>query len=220
MDTYTIVLTLHIIAGFVALLAAFFACLNKQINLAHKWHIYSGRAFMIGFVIIFFTALILVILKPNIFLLLVAIFSFYLALSGLRLAKNKKGEPAFLDLLLHGGFTIIALIMLAFGIFSIVQPQNNLASARSIESIVFGAIGFYLATKELWSYKKKFAYKGKVRIAKHLSFMLGASISTVTAFVVTNFELQPAIILWLAPTVILVPYIIYWNIKLLKPKNS
>jgi uncharacterized membrane protein YoaK (UPF0700 family) len=70
--------------------------------------------------------------------------------------------------------------------------------------------------RELLDYKKKKVIKGNKRIAKHLSFMLGASIGTVTAFLVTNFQLQPAIILWLGPTLLLTPYIFYWNYKLLK----
>lgn len=211
MGVYSSILVVHIVGGFLALVTAFLACLTKQFDLSHKWHIYSGRLFLFSYIIIFFTALALVFLKINYFLLLIACFSFYLALSGLRYAKNKKGVPTLVDWLLQGCFFFIALFMLGFGVFSWTQAHKN----HAIVSFVFGFIGWLFAIRELRSYQKKQIVSGRKRIVKHLGFMLGATIGTVTAFVVTNFDLQPAFILWLAPTIFITPYIIYWNRKLL-----
>lgn len=211
MHLYTFVLLVHIVGGFLALVTATLACFCKQFSLQHKWHAYSGKVFMLGYLVIFFTALILVFLKTNIFLLLIALFSFYLALSGFRYAKNKKGAPLGVDWVLQMGFLLITLIMIGFGLFSLAYKQTE-----GIVIIVFGAIGVGFSVVELKSYLTKKSITGNARIAKHLSFMLGASIGTVTAFVVTNFVLQPALILWLAPTVVITPYIFYWKRKLLK----
>ena len=46
--------------------------------------------------------------------------------------------------------------------------------------------------------------------------MLAGLIATVTAFVVTNFSTTPEYLTWIAPSILIVPYIVYWNRKLLK----
>ena len=53
--------------------------------------------------------------------------------------------------------------------------------------------------------------KGKERIAHHLGRMLGATIATLTAFIVTNFSFEPAFVLWLAPTALITPLIFWWT---------
>ena len=90
-------LTIHIIAGFTALAAAFTAIVSKTLDSAHSWHVYSGRIYSGGMVIIFLTAIPMSILHPSSFLFLIALFSFYLALAGWRLAKNRRGTPHPLD---------------------------------------------------------------------------------------------------------------------------
>ena len=57
---------------------------------------------------------------------------------------------------------------------------------------------------------------GKKRVARHLTNMLSGTIATVTAAVVVNISTDPAWIAWLVPTVIIVPVIIYWNVRTLK----
>ena len=80
-------LSIHITAGFAALLSAFVATLSKSFDAAHKWHVISGKVFFIGMSVVFCTALPISIVRSNIFLLLIAIFSFYMTFSGWRYAK-------------------------------------------------------------------------------------------------------------------------------------
>ena len=209
-----VILFIHIVGGAIALLSGFFSALTKQFSFPHKWHVYSGRAFMFGYVIIFLTALLLLFFRFNSFLFFVALFSFYLAITGFRYAKNKKGVLLF-DWFLQISALLIFLLMIGFGVFSIGQVDT-----KSYVAIIFGIIGLIFCIRELFSYKNKKVFKGITRIVRHLNFMLGASIGTVTAFVVTNFDLQPAFILWLAPTVVMVPYIIYWSKKLTSTKKK
>ena len=61
-----------------------------------KLHILSGRTYFWGMAIIFLTAIPMSIVSANIFLFLVAIFSFYLAYWGPRFARNRKGTENFL----------------------------------------------------------------------------------------------------------------------------
>jgi hypothetical protein len=39
----------HIFAGFTALTAAVVATLTKTLDIAHRWHVYSGTVFFWGF---------------------------------------------------------------------------------------------------------------------------------------------------------------------------
>ena len=93
-----LLLYIHIAAGFSALVAAFVATITKALNLTHKWHIYSGRVFFGGMLIIFLTAVPLSITTGNIFLLLIAVFSFYLSYSGWSYARNRRGAPHPMEL--------------------------------------------------------------------------------------------------------------------------
>jgi len=65
---------------------------------------------------------------------------------------------------------------------------------------------------DLKTYKNRSA-SGKQRIVNHLGAMLGATIAALTAFSVTNIDLKPQIILWLGPTVLFVPVIVWWKYK-------
>lgn len=39
------------------------------------------------------------------------------------------------------------------------------------------------------------------------------TIAAVTAFVVTNVPVRPASVVWLAPTVVITPIIVVWNVR-------
>ena len=91
MTVYRLLLSIHIAAGFTALLAALVAVVTTK---GARAHVYAGRAFVVGMALVFGTALPMTVIKPNLFLLLVAIFSFYLALTGWLRARNRRGIPA------------------------------------------------------------------------------------------------------------------------------
>ncbi|MGY8891820.1 MAG: hypothetical protein ACKVKL_15295, partial [Pseudomonadales bacterium] len=83
-----ILLTIHIFAGTIALLCAVLAVVSKK---GKKLHVLSGRTYFGCMSAIFLTAIPMSIITSNIFLFLIAFFSFYLAFSGIRFARNRKG---------------------------------------------------------------------------------------------------------------------------------
>jgi hypothetical protein len=91
MVTSKILLIVHIVAGFTALTAAAVATLSKTLDFAHRWHVYSGIVFFWGMVVIFLTAVPLALIRPNTFLFLIAILSFYFALAGLLSRSAQSG---------------------------------------------------------------------------------------------------------------------------------
>ena len=205
---YDILLPIHIVAGFCCLLTAFGAILTKK---GQTWHVRSGRVFFWGMVVIFVTALPMTLLRPNLFLFLVAIFSFYQALTGWRLARNRTGQPSRLDWAAAGVMTAVGVGMIVFGGRMLLAGET-----LGLVMLAFGGLGGSFGLYDLAQFRRK-PLTGKRRIAAHLSRMLGGTIATVTAFVVTNFQFSPAFVLWLAPTVVLVPLIVYWNRVILKP---
>lgn len=81
--------------------------------------------------------------------------------------------------------------------------------------LVFGAIGASISFSDFQLYRRG-GPRDNERIIKHFTAMIGATIAAVTAFLVTNVHMQPAIILWLGPTVLLVPVIYWWRSKVKK----
>ena len=110
-----LLLYIHIAAGFSALVAALIAAFNKMFDLTHSWHVYSGRVFLAGMIIIFLTAVTIALMTGDVFLLLVSIFSVYLALSGWSYARNRQGTPAPLDWLRAFGMAAASLVMALYG---------------------------------------------------------------------------------------------------------
>ncbi|MEM7535391.1 MAG: hypothetical protein AAF639_24650 [Chloroflexota bacterium] len=206
---YTILLTIHIIAGFSALVAAFVATFTAK---GRTWHLYSGRVYFWGMAVIFVTAIPMAIMRPNPFLFLIAIFSFYLALAGWRFAKNRRGKPTRLDWSSAGIMAVTSVAMLGYGVYMLMTGNT-----MGITLLVFGSIGAALSVFDLITLRGG-GVRGKKRIAYHLTGMLAGTIATVTAFIVTNFEFEPEFVLWLAPTVVITPLISWWNAQVMKGK--
>jgi len=205
-----ILLVVHIFAGFTSLTAAAVATLTKTLDLAHRWHVYSGIVFFWGMIVIFLTAIPLALIRPNTFLFLIAILSFYFALAGWRYATNRRGSPRPLDWGSAGVMVLAAGIMIIFGVFLLSHRNTS-----GITMIVLGGIGAMLSMGDLRTLQQG-GTKGPERIAKHLTMMLAGTIATVTAFVVTNVHVDPAFgfIVWLAPTVVITPIIVVWSRKI------
>ena len=196
----------HIIAGSISLIAAVLAVLSSK---GKKLHILSGRTYFWGMAIIFLTAIPMSIVSANIFLFLVAIFSFYLAYAGMRFARNRKGIANFFD------WVAIGLMVLS-GVIMLFLATNYFMNSNSqyITLTVFGFIAISLGYADFKSYRNKSAI-GKQRIARHLTNMLAGTIAVITAVLVTNINIEPVFILWILPTIIITPIIFWWNRKIL-----
>jgi hypothetical protein len=200
-------LVTHIIGGASALLAALVAFSAKAWNVAHRWHVYSGRFFFWSMVLVIATALPLAIHASNVFLLLIGLFSFYLAWSGWRYAKRRRSAPYGLDRVAAALMAATALTMIGYGVAMLVGGDY-----RGVTLIMFGAIGGSLCAADLRGKQ----VDERARIASHLTRMLAATIATVTAFLVTNVEVEPAIVIWLLPTIVITPLIALWNRRIMR----
>ena len=200
-------LPIHILAGTIALLAAAFAICSEK---GKKIHITAGRTYYWGMVCIFLTALPMSIITSNVFLFLIAFFSFYLAFAGRRFAQNRKGIASTVDWIAVGLMIAAGLGMWVLAVFYSIE--NN---SQYITLTVFGFIAIALGYTDYKTYKQQEA-TGKKRIARHLTNMLAGTIAVVTAVLVVNVDMEPQWLPWVLPTLLITPVIIYWNWKVMK----
>ena len=200
-------LPIHILVGTIALLCAALAVSSEK---GKKIHVLSGRIYFWCMVAIFSTAIPMSIINNNIFLFLIAIFSFYLAFAGMRFARNRKGIATTLDWI---AVSLMILSGLGMWILAAIYFTND--NSQYIVLLVFGFLAVFLGYGDYKSYKDKTA-TGKERIAKHLTNMMGGTIAVITAVLVVNPPSNPEWVWWVLPTALIVPVIFWWNVKVLK----
>lgn len=209
MKTEQIIRTLiytHAIFGGIALASGSISLIAKKGNLIHKK---SGKLFFYAMLLSAFTALLISISPKheNPFLFSIGIFSAYLIVTGYR-ALNFKNKN--IDLVTD---KIIAWIMLVTGALMILyNPVIN--QKINIVLTVFGAIGSFLAARDLILFKNASAL-GSSWLKLHLGKMIGGYIAATTAFVVVN-NFFPSVYGWFIPGIIGGVYINYWTTKLKK----
>ena len=201
-----ILLSIHIASGSISLFSAALAISSEK---GKKIHVLSGKSYFWGMVLIFLTAIPMSIINSNVFLFLIAIFSFYLAFSGMRFARNRKGIPARIDLI---AVNFMFLSGAGMWILAIIFFINN--DSQFITLIVFGFLALSLGYGDFRTFKNETA-KGKERIAKHLTNMMGGTIAVVTAVLVVNPPTDLEWVWWILPTILITPVITWWNKKVL-----
>ena len=102
--------------------------------------------------------------------------------------------------------------MLAMWVLAVIYFFTH--NYRYIILAAFGFIALAIGYQDYIRYKNTIAV-GKRRIAGHLTRMLGGTIAVITAVLIVSVNVEPVWILWILPTVIIAPTIIWWNIKTL-----
>jgi hypothetical protein len=193
----TVLLVLHVLAGMIALITGGFASFTKK---GGKGHRRSGKWYFWGMTGVFVTAIAVAILKGLAFLFMIGFFSYYFVVRGYRilylkkLGSTQKATP--LD------WTIMTVAM-AFGAGLVIWAFWQLRSGNSFWPVplVFGltAAGFAIADIRLFvngpASKQHW-------ITGHITSMGAGYIATWTAFVVTNVNFLPPVLVWLLPSLI------------------
>jgi hypothetical protein len=201
-------LILHVAAGSLALLAAIFAISFRK---GAKKHNLAGKTYFWSMMTIAATAIPVSLLRPNLMLFFVALFSSYMAYAGWRFGRKSRyimqRKPY-----VEWTMLFVGVAMVVSGFFQVLT-----GTPMGWVLVAFGAIGLQFAVQDLrgWGRTEDFG----TRISNHLSHMLGGTIATVTAVLVQQVvpRLEPTsafkVIVWLAPTVIITPLIIIWARK-------
>ena len=206
---FNTLLVIHIISGAIGFVVAPIALIVKKGSAAHKrW----GKIFFAAMTGVATTAIIMAPMHHNQFLTFIAVFSYYLAFSGYRAVYRRRhsgGKPGWPD------WTFV-ILDLAFSAFLFIFGLINLPNPFGIISMAFGLIGFRLGMKDLSIFRNPI--KKHDWLFSHIIGMVAAYISAVSAFsaVNLNFPWIPAIVQWLWPTIIGLPFIFRYISKLKK----
>jgi hypothetical protein len=197
------VLIIHILFGSVALFVAPAAMLTAKGGL---WHRRWGKIYFWSTAGIAVTAVVLSLIRSGLFFLLVAVFSFYLVLTGYRVLYRKTPQqPAGkLDWTAASTMLLGSLALIAYGVYLM------LTSSFGIVAIVFGVIGLLFGISDI----RDFLHHPAEKMAwwySHMTRMLAAYIATVTAFSVVNFKFLPPVPRWLWATVAGTAGIVIWT---------
>lgn len=208
-EVIKIAIYVHAFFGGLGLITGIGSVLVKKGSKNHKQ---LGKLFSIGMIT---SSLISMPISwmPNhesLFLFLMGLFTLYLVVAGNRALTFKSKDSAdWIDKAISGGMMLAGLIMILVGIYGIF---NNLSN--SILYLIFGGLGFLLSFRD-FSFFKNFKTQKNSWLASHLGKMLGALISSVTAFIVAGLGYS-TLISWTLPSVIGTVYIIYWIRKVMK----
>ena len=210
MEIYKIILIVHIMCGFTALVVGLIPMLSKKGN---TLHINTGKIYFWAMFGVFLTSSTMFLFKPQqlLFLFLIGIFSFYQTLSGTRIIKYKniKTPIAAFDKVITVIVSVSGMLMITLGAFALYT--NQISSGITI--LVFGII---LIGQGIMDYqnltvhrKKRFERNPKAWLRQHIARMGGSYIATITAFIVVNNTILPNLVAWLGPALIGTFAIIY-----------
>ncbi|RQG96773.1 hypothetical protein [Natrarchaeobius oligotrophus] len=197
-------MAVHVLAGIAALVAGLGAIATRKGGGRHNLF---GRAYALAMAIVVVTAVPLAIRAGNWFLLAIAVFSGYLVFAGYRVVQRRRAgltAPTALDLAGHGTMVAVGGGMIGAGVWQSVTGPVGLAPALA----TFGGIGAGFAAFALAQFRSSPA-KRPPWIQKHVAFVGGAYIATVTAVITVNLSMVPPLIRWLGPTIVGTPLIVY-----------
>jgi len=203
MAYYKVVLTIHIIFGFGALFSGLVPMFSKK---GSKLHVRTGWVYFWSMFGVFVTTAIMFCLKQNnflLFLMLIAILSFYMTWCGVRAVKFKKAnsQVAMIDWIIAGLVLLSGLSMLGLSGYHWYQNNETLFIALFA---IFGLVTIGQARESLINFNNRRLGKTAPKhwMYMHAVKMGGAYIATTTAFVVTNVHFLPSIVVWTLPGVI------------------
>jgi len=200
-------LWLHIAAGTVAVLAGLGALVTEKGGLRHRQ---AGKSFVVAMGVVVVTTVLLAVFDPTsfrLFLVLVAVFSGYLAFSGYRVLSRKRpaDEVALVDWVAASAVVLACLALGGWGITRLVE-----GATFGVVLVVFGGIGLGFAYLDVRSFRTD---EGGEWMVAHLQRMIGAFVATISAVSAVNLTDTLGVVAWLWPTVALTPLIVYWSRK-------
>ena len=210
-----ITIVLHVIAGCGALIIGALAIILKKNTPKHKP---IGKLYFWCMTIVFISSIFVSIVKGLLFLFMIGIFTYYATLIAYRALKLKNlhngQKPHIIDWLIEiiAGITFLGMVVFAILLLSNQNDGGYVAMFFG----VLGVIGVYRNVKKFITGQTESMYWLK----KHIGNMCGSYIGAITAFTVNQADHIPLnpIILWIGPTVIIVP-IIFFELNKLKSKT-
>lgn len=217
----------HIATGSIALLVGLIPMFSQK---GSRLHNRAGRVYVYCMITVAITALLLCGLQPfkmmRLFLTGIAVFSFYLSMTGWRATKQKKSGPSSFDKGLTFVTLVVSLAMIGFGGYLLITYG---ASFFPILFSFFGMLTLVFAGRDL-----QFMTRPVEKMHwffQHFTRMGGSYIATFTAALVVNMgRMMPSdspewlfTAGWIAPTLVgsvLIGYTVrYYKLKFSATKH-
>ena len=167
----------HIAAGFSALGLAPLAMATAKGGVAHRrW----GKVCYRAMAVVASTAVVLGVARPNLFLTMIAVFSFYSAFSGYRVLLRKRPEvtpPAVLDWTMAVATLLVSVALMVLGILAPTPMWRQVSAV----SVMLGGLGTALSGRDLYTFVRPPADR-MAWWTSHMGGMLGSYIAVITAF--------------------------------------
>ncbi|GAB3709333.1 hypothetical protein GCM10027592_45400 [Spirosoma flavus] len=175
-------LILHIATGSIALLVGLVPMFSKK---GSRLHNRTGLVYVYCMITVAITALLLCVVQPltmmRLFLTGIAVFSFYLSMSGWRATKQKKSGPTTADRVLIYATVVVSFAMISMGVYLISRAGNVFFP---ILFTFFGVLTGVFARQDIQQLRKP---AEKMHwFFQHFTRMGGSYIATFTAALVTN----------------------------------
>jgi hypothetical protein len=168
-----------------------------------------GKVYYGAMVVVALTAIVVALWRPNPFLALVAVFSFYFSFTGRRVLLHKRPDRGERATAVDWGAGIAAAVAsVALIVLGIVQPGAVWVQLGTV-AVVFGVLGLAFSCLQLSRFARPPADPTRWWFS-HMSGMLGSYVAAITAFSVVNFTFLPATVRWLWPTLLGTPLIVLW----------
>lgn len=207
-----VLLVAHVAGGTVALLS-----LGPAVVLSRGYgvrvgpgHRRAGQVYVWGMVVALASAYPLALLLPSMFLGGVALFTTFLVASGWRWIRRGSDGTVGLGRGLAVGMLVAAVGMIVVGVRQLAGGDG-----LGVALLVFAGIGGALALEDLRALRNGRPER-RHRVALHLGRMLGGAIATLTAVLVVNVQTEPVWLGWIAPTVLIVPMIVWRTAQVMR----
>ncbi|HEU4323781.1 MAG TPA: hypothetical protein VFS21_11585 [Roseiflexaceae bacterium] len=204
----------HVVAACLSLAAAPVAIATRKGGRVHRL---AGRVYVWGMTAVFITALIMSIYRPVIFLVGVAVLSFYSMFSADRVLAQKRGQLGRFDWVAAGVALAMGVAVVGWGLAMQVGAIEGPA-LFGVLGMVFGGMTAGQAAQDM----RRFRQPPTDRLYWwyfHMDRMLGSFTGLLTALLVQTVGprlleagMSPDLIwvVWIAPTVVMAPTIAFW----------
>lgn len=191
-----IMLILHAFFGFIALSSAVVSIVCEKGNIIHK---YIGYIFVLSAIASATCGVFVAIEKDKLFFINIGVATIIQIVMGIRILNNKKFIASSVDSIVLFLFLINSLLF-----FTYEMSIPNALGGLYVFICLYQFYLFYFRkniTKMMW-------------LSQHISHMLGAVISVITAFAVGNIGSYSSFgYLWIAPAILFIPLVRYFKLK-------
>ncbi len=201
-------LVVHIVSGGIALLIGTYIMAAAKGN---KQHVLTGKIFAVSMYVCAVAGFVMALLHNSIFLLCISVFTLFMLTTGLQgMALTKRS-------IRKSPLILLATVLMIF--FSLGLLYFGIRNEFNVVILAFGLGSLVMCIQDFTT------YFGRTKLANpyylmHIQRMTGAYIAAFTAFLVVNNTFLPAVVAWLAPSVVGSILITIWSRKNAKLKHE